>query len=73
MPLPQTDGVELPGWAKFLLVLAGGVAFSGLADFFATSAGYPLLGTYVWAAGYAGTIVVLWVVWLRPIDLEAPA
>lgn len=70
MVLPHA--VDIPGWTKFLLVLGAGVIVSGLADFFLAQAGYRALAAYVWTVGYAGTIIVLWVVWLRPIDFEQP-
>ena len=73
MALPQVAGLEdPPRWLSFLLVLASGVALSGLADFALTQAGYVALGAYVWAVGYAGTVIVLFVLYLRPLDLTGP-
>jgi hypothetical protein len=71
MPLPSgTDyDIALPGWARLLAVLAVGVAVSGMADFALTQAGYPNLATFVWASGYAGTIIVVWVVWGQHLEL----
>ncbi|WP_276258622.1 hypothetical protein [Haloglomus litoreum] len=71
MPLPSAADIdiELPGWARLLAVLAVGVALSGLADFALTQAGYPTLATFVWATGYAGTIIVVWLVWGQHLDL----
>jgi hypothetical protein len=71
MPVPSGADydIELPGWARLLAVLALGVAFSGLADFAITQAGYPKLATLVWAAGYAGTIMLVWLVWGRRLEL----
>ncbi|WP_254823758.1 hypothetical protein [Haloglomus halophilum] len=71
MPLPSGADydIALPGWARLLAVLAGGVAVSGMADFALTQAGYPNLATFVWASGYAGTIIVVWVVWGQHLEL----
>ncbi|PSQ10487.1 hypothetical protein BRC93_09110 [Halobacteriales archaeon QS_5_70_15] len=73
MPLRQVAGLDdPPRWLSFLLLLAGGVALSGLADFALSQAGYGALGAYVWAIGYAGTILVLFALYLRPLDLTGP-
>lgn len=74
MPLPQAVGVDLdpPRWLSFLLVLVTGVTLSGLADFALSQAGYVALGAYVWAVGYAGTVILLFVLYLRPLDLTGP-
>lgn len=71
MPVPSGADydVSLPGWARLLAVLAVGVAASGVADFALTQAGYPNLATLVWAAGYAGTIIVVWLVWGQHLEL----
>jgi hypothetical protein len=61
-----------PGWLRALVVLATGVALSGIADFALTQAGYTGLGAYVWATGYAGTILLLFFLYLRPLDLQGP-
>jgi hypothetical protein len=74
MPTSTSPGVSgnLPGWAKAMAVLALGIAISGLADFALSQAGYTSLGAYVWAVGYAGTILVLFFVYLRPMELTGP-
>ena len=73
MPIRQVVGLDdRPRWLSFMLVLAGGIALSGLADFALTQAGYGALGAYVWALGYAGTILLLFVLYLRPLELTGP-
>lgn len=74
MPLLQAAGVDLdpPRWLTFLVVLAVGVALSGVANFALSQAGYGALGTYVWAIGYAGTVLLLFVLFLRPLDITGP-
>lgn len=72
MPVPsaaETDDLELPGWAKLLLVLAVGIAVSGLLDFALSNAGYGNLATLVWAMGYAGTLIIVWLVWGQHLEL----
>jgi hypothetical protein len=61
-----------PGWLRALVVLATGIALSGIADFALTQAGYTGLGAYVWATGYAGTILLLFLLYLKPLELEGP-
>ena len=74
MALPQVGGADLdpPRWLTFLLVLAVGIAASGFADFALSQAGYGALGAYVWAVGYAGTVVLLFVLFLRPLEIIGP-
>lgn len=72
MSLPQVFPGDTPRWLTFLLVLAGGVALSGLADFALSQAGYTALGAYVWAVGYAGTVLLLFVLYLRPLEITGP-
>jgi hypothetical protein len=72
MALPQVAGADPPRWLSFMLVLAGGVALSGFADFALSQAGYAALGAYVWAVGYAGTVLLLFALYLRPLELTGP-
>ena len=74
MAFPKVAGVDLdpPRWLGFLLILAVGVTVSGVADFTLAQAGYTALGAYVWAVGYAGTVLVLFALYLRPLDLTGP-
>lgn len=63
---------DQPRWLRALVVLAAGVALSGIADFALTQAGYAGLGAYVWATGYAGTILLLFFLYVRPLELTGP-
>ena len=74
MSLPQVAGLDLdpPRWLAFLLVLSVGIALSGFADFALSQAGYGALGAYVWAVGYAGTVLLLFALFLRPLDITGP-
>lgn len=71
MSSPSSDAEGgLPGWVRPALVLVVGVVLAGVADFALTEAGYPALATLAWVAGYGGTVIVLWAVWFRHVDLE---
>jgi hypothetical protein len=36
-------------------------------------AGFETLRYVVWILGYGGAVVVGWYVWIRPLDIRAPA
>lgn len=72
MPLLQVAGRDPPRWLTFLVVLVVGIALSGFADFALSQAGYGGLAAYVWATGYAATVLLLFVLFLRPLDLTGP-
>ena len=56
----------------FGAVLAAGVVLPGLAKYFLTSAGYATLGSLAWAFGFGTMVIVVWYVWLRPLDITGP-
>ncbi|SEN11484.1 hypothetical protein SAMN05216388_1001400 [Halorientalis persicus] len=58
--------------AKFALVLSAGVVLPGLANYALGAAGYDTLGSLVWVLGYVGAVLILWYVWVRPLDLTGP-
>lgn len=58
---------------RFGLALALGVFVPGLLNYLLTSLGYPALGTAVWVSGYLTAVLVIWYVWLRPLDLQGAA
>jgi hypothetical protein len=57
---------------KFAALLSGGVILSGLADYGLAQAGYEIFGVMVWISGYVGTMLLIWYIWLRPLDLTGP-
>jgi len=65
--------MALSGRLKFALVLSGGIVLPGLADYALAQAGYDTLGMLVWVTGYIGTMLLIWYLWLRPLDLTGPA
>lgn len=70
----ETDAATgLSEKAKFALVLSSGVVFPGLANYALGAAGYSTLGSLVWVLGYVGAVLILWYIWVRPLDLTGPA
>lgn len=53
---------------KFALVLVTGITVPGLLVYWLSSIGASQLGEIVWALGYGTTILVIWYVWIRPIE-----
>lgn len=56
----------------FGLTLAAVVILPGLANAFLASQGYDHLGSLVWAFGYGTGAVMIWFLWIRPLDIHAP-
>ena len=56
----------------FALVLLVGVAGTGLVRRFLREAGLEAIGWLVFVVGYGGMVLVLWHVWLRPLELTGP-
>ncbi|MEF8774906.1 MAG: hypothetical protein V5A43_00185 [Haloarculaceae archaeon] len=61
--------MDLSSRHAFVLVLAVGIAGTGIVVSLFSSAGYGTLGSAVWVLGYGITVLVLWWGWLRPLDL----
>ena len=59
--------------ARLGLALALGVMVPGFVKYALTAAGYQALGTAVWVSGYLTAILVIWYVWIRPLDLQGSA
>lgn len=55
---------------RFGLALAAGVVVPGLLKYLLSVAGYARLGTAVWVSGYLTAALVIWYVWIRPLDLR---
>jgi hypothetical protein len=62
--------MELGSRKAFVLVLAVGIAGTGLAVGLLNELGYGTVASVVWLAGYGGTVLVLWHGYLRPLDLS---
>lgn len=69
----DTDGDRhLTDRAKAGIAIAAfGVLVPGITDNLLTQAGAPGLGALVWAIGFGTTVVALWYVVLRPLDIGA--
>lgn len=48
------------------------IVLPGLASFALDEAGYQTVGSAVWAIGYGTGILMLWYVWIRPLDITGP-
>lgn len=55
------------------LALALGVTVPGALNYLLAANGYDVLGGAVWASGYLTAVVVIWYVWIRPLELTGPA
>lgn len=62
--------MELGSRKAFVLILAVGVAGTGLTVGLLNELGYSTLGSVVWVGGYGTTIFLLWYGYLRPLDLS---
>lgn len=56
----------------FVLTVAAGVVVPGLATHLLQTAGYPRLGTAAWIGGYLCAVVLVWYVWIRPLEITGP-
>jgi len=54
------------------LAIAAIVLVPGLAKYALTVAGYNVVGDIVWIVGYGVGALVLWFLWIRPLDLTGP-
>lgn len=54
-------------------VLVVGVAGTGVVRRLLGEAGMNDLGALVWILGYGGTVLVVWYVWIRPLDIGGPS
>lgn len=51
---------------------AAAVIIPGVADYALAAMGYETLATLVWVSGYGFGVIVIWYVWVRPLDITAP-
>jgi hypothetical protein len=65
--------VELSNKAAFVLVLATGIVVPGVLNYYVSAVlGQQMLGRVVWVIGYTAMVLVIWYVWLRPLDFVGP-
>ena len=55
---------------RFGLALALGVMVPGFVKYALTTAGYEALGSAVWVTGYLTAVLLIWYIWIRPLDLQ---
>jgi|AntRauTorcE11898_2_1112593.scaffolds.fasta_scaffold44616_2 hypothetical protein len=58
--------------AKAVAIVAVGVVIPGLIARFLNAAGYDIIGTFVFGMSFFGMVVLVWYVWIRPLDLTGP-
>lgn len=56
-----------------VLVLAVGIAGTGIVRRLLGEAGYNGLGRLAFVLGYGTMVFVLWYGWIRPLDIRGPA
>ena len=54
----------------FVIVVVGTIIIPGLLVGLLETAGFSLLGNFVWILGYGTGIFIVWYLWLRPLDLK---
>lgn len=54
------------------LLVAAIVLLPGMAKYVLTQQGYSTVGSMVWVGGYGLGVVLLWELWLRPLDITGP-
>jgi hypothetical protein len=64
-----TEGLSRRAVVAAVIAVVG-IVGSGIADFLLSGMGGPTLGAAVWTVGYLSTVVALWYVLLRPLDLD---
>jgi len=57
---------------RALLVVIAGIVVPGLVSRAFHQAGLSTLGAFAFATGFFGMLVVVWYVWLRPLDITGP-
>jgi hypothetical protein len=56
----------------FVIVVVTGVLVPGVTNHVLSQSGYHALGSAAWAVGYAAMAAVLYVGWVRPLELTGP-
>ena len=54
------------------LILAAMVLVPGVTKYVLTELGYATLGSMIWYGGYATGVLLVWAMWIRPLDLTGP-
>jgi hypothetical protein len=54
------------------LTIAFGVIVPGILKYLLTDAGYPFIGTLVWAFGFGSIAIAFWYRFILPLDITGP-
>jgi len=57
---------------RALLIVIAGIVVPGLVSRAFHQAGLSTLGAFSFAVGFFGMLVVVWYLWLRPLDITGP-
>ncbi|WP_199708867.1 hypothetical protein [Haloferax sp. Atlit-10N] len=64
--------IDITSKRRLAFVLFGAFILTGLIDNTLTKMGYEMLATGVWILGYGQIVLIIWYVWIRPLDLSGP-
>lgn len=64
-----TDGTQI---LRALLVVIAGIVVPGLVSRAFHRAGLSTLGAFSFAIGFFGMLVIVWYLWLRPLEITGP-
>lgn len=56
-----------------VVILLSGIVLPGLLRYWLGQNGFDTLGTAVFVVGYGTMILLVWWVWIRPLDLVGPS
>lgn len=54
------------------LTLVAVIVIPGLTNATLSSMGYGTLGSIVWAVGFGSGALIVWYIYIRPLDIRAP-
>lgn len=66
-------GLSARSGVQLALLLAVGVAGTGIVRRQLGVWGFDTIGPVVYVIGYGGTVFLAWFIWLRPLDLSGPS
>ncbi|WP_458185004.1 hypothetical protein [Haladaptatus sp. NG-WS-4] len=60
------------GKIRFGVAMALGIIVPGMAKYALTQMGFDLVGSAVFYSGYFTAAVLIWYIWIRPLELTGP-
>lgn len=68
----STTEAEYGMVAKAAAIVGAGVVIPGILARFLHEAGYGVIGTFLFGMSFFAAVVIVWYVWIRPLDLTGP-